>query len=181
MRFSGLLAPVILVAALSCVLSSCNSKDFNEQVAGVQVTAQPIKLEGEQVVLNEGQVDCGTKNDLWETPVRIGERSSARLLPKGRDLKFSDDVIVMEPGLNISYVQVRGDFQVEVMPPFDIRDDGPDARLVSVRLGAIVPNTCFPSSLPIMGVRKGQFKADAIPLLRYTHDGNQWTFQKLVH
>ena len=171
----------VAVSALACVLSSCGSKDFNEQMAGVQVTAQPIKLEGEQVVLNEGQVDCGVKNDLWEAPAMQGKSSFARLLQKGRDLKFSDDVVVTEKGSNVSYVQIRGDIQVEVIPPFDIRDDGPDAKLVSVKLGAIIQHMCFTSSLPIMGVRKGEFKPEAIPLLRYTREGTQWTFQKLVH
>jgi hypothetical protein len=171
----------VAVAALASVLSSCGSKDFNEQMAGVLVTAQPIKLEGEQVVLSEDQVGCGVKNDLWEAPVIQGKSSFAHLLQKGRDLKFSDDVVVMEKGSSVSYVQVRGDIQVEVRPPFDIRDDGPDAKLVTVKLGALMQHSCFSSSLPIMGVRKGEFTPEASPLLRYTREGTQWMFQKLVH
>ncbi len=169
-----------MLAVCVCVLSACGSKDFNEQVAGVGVTSQPIKLESEQVMLTEAQVDCGVKNDLWEAPVVNGNSKTSRLLSKGRDLKFSDDVIAMEGG-NRSYAQVRGDFQVEVTPPFDIKEDGPDARLVSVKLGVIVPHSCFASALPVMGVRKGQFVADALPVLRYTHEGTNWPFEKLVH
>src|SRR5207249_1025085 len=101
------------------------------------------------------QIECGTQNDLWEAPVSVGERSVARLLPKGRALKFYDDAVVREPGATGPYIQIRGDVQVEVIPPMDIREDGPKARLVSTKLGALITHMCFGSSLPIMGVRKG--------------------------
>ena len=84
---------IVLLGALGC--TGCN-KDFDDTVAQVRVNAQPIKLEGEQVVLKDDQVDCGVEKELWEAPVPVGDRRVARLLQAGRDLKFFDDVMIEE-------------------------------------------------------------------------------------
>lgn len=134
-------------------------------------------------MLSSQQVDCGVKADLWEAPGAIqgGGRSSARLLDAGRNLHFDDDVVVSEPGLNTPYAQIRGDFSLQVADDANVRDDGPDAKLVTGTVSANISHACFPTPLPLMGVRKGQFVEDATPTLKFSRDGDNWRFAKLIH
>jgi hypothetical protein len=39
---------------------------------------------------------------------------------------------------------------------------------------------CFPNPLPIMGLRKGQFTEDYLPVLQFRYD-NGWQLEKFVH
>jgi hypothetical protein len=171
---------MLAVAACACLLSACKSGDFNETVAGTAAMAMPLRLESEQVILTEGQVECGAREDLWEAPVVIGNRTTARLLPKGRNLKFTDDVLA-EKGANLASAQVRGDFPAEIILPAQIKEDGPDARIVTTKLQITIQHSCFPSSVPVMGIRKGEFAFDALPVLRYVKEGDVWQLQKVIH
>src|SRR5256885_3385531 len=92
---SAALLPVLF----SFLLCAGCSRDFNDEMAEIKAEEKPMKLDGEQLVLTGAQVDCGVQQELWEKPSQVGERSIARLLPKGRDLKFYDDVVVHEPGV----------------------------------------------------------------------------------
>ena len=143
----------------------------------------PIHLDAEQVMLSGDQVDCGVRSDLWEapTPSYGGGRSSARLLEAGRKLHFDDDVVFSEPGVAQPYVQIRGDFPLQLADDAIIRDDGPDGKLVEGRVLVAISHACFPGPLPMLGVRKGKFVEDSSPILKFSRDGNDWHFVKITH
>jgi hypothetical protein len=146
----------------------------------------PVHLDAEQVMLTSLQVECGVQNDLWEQPAAANvpgavEHSIARLLPAGRALHFDDDVIVSEPGYRQPYVQIRGDFMLQLAEGPTIRGEGSDGRLVEGKLLVIVPHMCFPDSLPVLGVRKGRFSEDAPPVMEFRLQNDGWHFTKLVH
>jgi hypothetical protein len=173
--------PLGLMVMLSVIACTGCDRDFDDSVIILRVRDHPQKLEGEQVVLTDGQIECGVQMELWESPVPSGERRVARLLAAARDLKFFDDVMIEKSGRGSA--QVRGDISLEVIPPFQTKDAEQGVKMVSAKVGAIIPHACFTSSLPIMGVRKGEFSADAPVQLRYTRsdDGKDWVFDRLVH
>jgi hypothetical protein len=144
-----------------------------------------IHLDAEQVMLSGQQLECGVRNDLWESPGTgpagaVMEHSVARLLAAGRDLHFDDDVIVAEPGYRQPYVQIRGDFVMQ-LGDMNIRDEGQDGRLVEGRLLVVIPHMCFADALPILGVRKGKFSEDTNPVIEFNLLNDGWHFTKLVH
>ena len=141
----------------------------------------PMHIDAEPVSLTGAQVECGVQNDLWDPPVPVGERTIAHLNDRGRQLKFDDDVVVNESGYRSPYVQVRGDFKLNLPDGPSIRADGADARLVDGRLGVVIQHTCFPEPLPLMGVRKGRFTQDTMPTMRFRLEGDGWHFDKFVH
>jgi hypothetical protein len=176
-----MLRPLGLVVMLGVLACTGCDKDFDDAVIMMRVKDMPQKLDGEQVVLTESQVECGVQQELWESPVPSGERKIARLLPAARDLKFFDDVIIERSG-NAS-AQVRGNMLLDMIPPFQSKDGEPGVKIVTCKVGAIITHACFASSLPIMGVRKGEFSADAPVQMRYvrTQDGKDWAFDRIVH
>jgi hypothetical protein len=143
----------------------------------------PIHLDAEEVSMTRSQFECGVQSDLWDPPgsATAGQQSSARLEQAGRDLHFDDDVVVSEPGFHLPHVQVRGDFMLQLGDGPSIRDNGPDGRLVEGKLMVIIPHTCFSDPLPLMGVRKGTFSADAQPVMQFQLLNDGWHFTKLVH
>ncbi len=167
---------IVILGVLAC--TGCN-RDFDDGVAMVRVNEQPFKLDGEQVVLNEGQVECGVQQELWEAPVPSGDRRVARLLQAARDLKFFDDVMVEKSG--VGSAQVRGDITLEIIPGFTTKDTEQGVKIVSGHVGAIIKHACFASSLPLMGVRKGEFSADAPVQVRFVKEDKDWKFDRLVH
>jgi hypothetical protein len=164
---------------LSIVLAGCG--DFNDGKTRNLIEAKPVRLDAEQVILKEQEVACGVENDLWETPSPAGSRSTARLTQKARDLKFDDDVSVKEAGYHSPYVQVRGMFPLSVIEIANTKD-GPenDTKIVETRIGIKIDHSCFPDPLPIMGLRKGQFTEDYLPVLQFRYDG-RWQLEKFVH
>jgi hypothetical protein len=181
LRFSALDAAALgAVVCLGLGTTGCGQHDFNP---GGIVGYAPIHLDAEQVMLSGDQVDCGVKSDLWEAPpaTLAGGRASAKLLEAGRNLHFDDDVVYAEAGVNQPYVQVRGDFSVQLADDASIRDDGPDGKLVEGRLTVTIPHACFPAPLAMLGVRKGKFVEDAPPILKFSTDGQNWRFIKIIH
>ena len=177
MRKKGLMALIVGFA----VLAGCNGiGDFNYgKVRGI-IEGTPMRLDAEYVMLSSQQVECGIQNDLWESPSSMGhERSVARLTQQARDLKFADDVSMGE--LRSPFAQIRGDIQLSVAEIINDRD-GPekDTRLVDVRVGAVIQHSCFPSPLPIMGVKKGNFTQDYPPVLLFRYN-NGWQLEKFMH
>ena len=173
------LSLVALLGALGC--AGCGVKDFDDGLAQQQAEAQPVTLDGEQLVLNDRQVDCGVKNDLWDEPTASGDHKTARLLGKGTDLKFYGDIVVDDPTLG-SYVQMRGDVMLSLTLPFEIKDGPGGTKLVSGKAAAVIAHSCFTGMpLPIMGIRKGQILPDAPVQLRYMQDGNNWRFDRILH
>jgi hypothetical protein len=184
LRFSTLEAIALgAVAGLSMGATGCAQKDFSQDTAADLVGSAQIHLDAEQVVISGQNLDCGVKNDLWEAPIADegGGRSIAKLLQAGRNLHFDDDVVVSEPGLKFPYVQVRGDFSVHLYGDATIRDDGPDGKLVESNAALTMSHACFPVALRLLGVRKGRFVEDASPILKFTRQGDDWSFMKLVH
>lgn len=177
MKINGLLA----VMAGFVMLAGCGGQgDFNYgKVRGI-IEGAPVRLDAEYVILSPQQVDCGIQNDLWDQPSSQGrERAVAHLTQKARDLKFADDVSIGE--LRSPFAQIRGDINLAVNEILTDRD-GPekDTRLVDARVSAVIPHSCFPSPLPIMGVKKGNFTQDYPPVLLFRYNDG-WQLEKFQH
>jgi hypothetical protein len=168
---------IAYVAILALWLSACGSSEFDEGSVRGQLDSAPQTLAGEQVTLTGTQLECGAKNELWESP----NGNVARLIDKGRDLKFSDDVRLNDPDIHVPYIQVSGTFPVVVTDVSKLRDDGKGFKLVDVKIGITIPHECFATPLPLMGVRKGKFTPEAPVVFRFQGSGKEWSLDKLVH
>ncbi len=157
-------------------LTGCGSNDFDEGAVKGQLESKPQTLSNEQVTLNDAQIECGTRNELWDAP----NGNMARLTQKGRDLKFTDDVRFNDPDVHVPFTQVSGTFPVAVFEVSKLRDDN-GYKLADVRLGVTIANECFPTALPVMGVRKGKFTPDAPVVFRFQGSGKEWSLDKLMH
>jgi hypothetical protein len=173
---------IFVMVVLSLGSLSCGLGEFNDGRCRMVLEANPVRLDGEQVMMTRQQVDCGANNDLWETPQLFGEdRATARLSAGGRALKFDDDVTVFEPGQSKPSVQVRGEFPLQVLEIVNTKDDEPGVKLVEVKLGINIPHSCFTTPVRLMGVRKGKFSQDVNPVVRLKQDGSSWTVERLMH
>lgn len=171
-----------MVACLSVLVTGCTQTDFPENKAQNIMAANPIHLDAEQVMLTPAQVECGVKNELWDSPVsQNADETIARLMQAGRDLHFDDDVMVSQAGYTRPYVQVRGDFMMQLFDGLSVRSDGPQSRFVDGKLGVIIPQSCFSDPLPLMGVRKGKFAQDAPMTIHFKLLDDGWHFDKLIH
>ncbi len=175
---------MVAIAGLALFLANCGWGPFNEGRCANAIAANPIRLDGEQVMLNNSQIDCGVQAELWDAPQQLGlHRTVAHLAQAGRSLKFDDDVAVLEPGQSKPYVQVRGEFPVQVLEIINIRDgEDQNEKVVEVRLGVLVSHSCFPQPLPLMGVRKGKFTHEINPILRLRmQSNNSWVVDRVMH
>jgi hypothetical protein len=172
---------ICAVLALSLASVGCIN-DFNDGKTKNIVEGSPVKLDAEQVMLTRNEVECGAQNDLWGPASAPNQgRSICSLLPAGRALKFDDDVVFTEPGYRSSYVQIRGTFPLAVLE-IENSKDGPEqeTKLVEMKVGVKIDHACFPNPLPIMGLRKGQFTQDYLPVVLFRLDGG-WQMEKFVH
>lgn len=170
------------VACLALGTTGCVQKEFQDQKAQGLIAVAPIHLDAEQVMLTIGQLECGVTSDLWDSPGPLmQERSVARLLAAGKALHFDDDVIVSEPGYRMPYVQIRGDFMMQLADGPNTKDEGSDGRLVDGKLMVLMPHMCFADPLPVLGVRKGKFSEDVNPVMEFRLLNDGWHFMKLVH
>jgi hypothetical protein len=186
-RFQTVKTIALAIAFLPAMLllQSCGPNDFNYGKARNLIEGSPMHLDAEYVMLSAAEFQCGLQEELWDPLPQgvivgmIGQTGTARLTQKGRDLKFSDDVMIGDK--RYPYVQVRGDLSLGVL---EITNDkaGSDefTRLVEAKLGVLIPYSCFPNPLTIMGVRKGQFTQDASPILEFRYN-NGWSVEKIVH
>ncbi len=160
------------------MLGACGSGEFSANGA---LEAHPVQLDGEQVVLDQGQVDCGAHEDLWDiTPLGDG-RSVGRLTKKGRDLQFSDDVQIGDPVVGYPYVQIHGTFPVKVFQVGAVREEDQYTKQADARVTVGINHGCFQNSPPtLMGIRHGQFDLSASPVFRFRLDG-AWTVDKVIH
>jgi len=169
---------------LAIVLTGCKaSSDFNEDVARYTIETGPIKLEGEQVTFTDAQIQCGTQAEYWDPPLTISpDHTSAHLTEKGTAFKFADDVIIHDPSSRAPFVQVRGGFPLKV-ESITAMKDGEDktTKLVEAKVGVKIDDACFQNPLPLMGVKHGEFNADA-PVVFHLHlDESGWHVDRLVH
>jgi hypothetical protein len=178
-------AALVAALCLAVLLSACKpSSEFNEDVAKGAIEAGKMNLEGEQVVLDDSALQCGVRSELWDAPATVSvDHVTAHLTSKARDLKFNDDVVVHDPATRVAYVQVRGEFPLQADSIVSIKD-GEDkfSKLVEAKVSIKIDDPCFPNTLPLMGVRHGNFSADS-PVALHLHfdESGGWRADKLVH
>jgi hypothetical protein len=178
-------AALVAALCLAVVLSGCRpSSDFSEDIARGSIEYGKMNLEGEQVTLTDPQIQCGVQTELWDSPTTLSaDHTTAHLTSKARDLKFNDDVIIHDPSSRVAYVQVRGEFPLQADSIVSIIDgEDKNSKLVEAKVSIKIDNACFPNSLPLMGVRHGNFSADS-PLVFHMHfdESVGWRVDKLVH
>jgi hypothetical protein len=167
---------LVCFAILTIGLLGCGASEFDGGAIKGLLEGAPLDLSNEQVTLTGQQLECGVQNELWEPP----NGNVARLTQKARDLKFTDDVRVIDPDIHQPYTQVNGKFPVQVADVSKIRDaDG--MKLADVKLGVVITHDCFTAPLPLMGVRKGKFTPEAPVVFRFQGSGKEWTLDKLMH
>ena len=178
-------AALVAALCLAVVLSGCRpSSDFSEDIARGSIEYGKMNLEGEQVTLTDPQIQCGVQTELWDSPTTLSaDHTTAHLTSKARDLKFNDDVIIHDPSSRVAYVQVRGEFPLQADSIVSIIDgEDKNSKLVEAKVSIKIDNPCFPNSLPLMGVRHGNFSADS-PVVFHMHfdESVGWRVDKLVH
>jgi hypothetical protein len=160
------------------MLAGCGS---NASDPNSILESHPVRLDGEQVILDSGQLECGAREDLWIVGPMSDGRAVARLTQKGRDLRFSDDVQVGEPGVLVPYVQIHGSFAVKVLQMGPIRDEDAFTKLIDAKVGVKIDHSCFQTILPVlMGIRHGHFDQSTNPVFRYRLDG-EWLMDQVIH
>src|ERR1019366_9875757 len=168
MMFRNLLTSITILAVAG--LSSCSTPGFDSDAVKGMLESTPLELSNEQVVISDAQLECGTKNELWDPP----NGNVARLTQKGRDLHFTDDIRLNDPEIHVPYTQVNGKFPVQVADSSKIRDT-PGGKLADVRLGIMVAHECFTSPLPLMGIRRGKFTPEAPVVFRFKGSDKDFT------
>jgi len=171
------------VFGLCLVSVACGDKNqFDEGVAKDILEANAVNLDGEQVTITTGQLDCGVQSELWEPPAQVSQdRTTARLTSKGRDLNFGDSPAI-ETKFHQPYAQVRGAFSLEVDGVSGIRDgETAGTKLVDAKASIKLQDACFPNPLPIMGVKHGEFREDAPVSFLFSKSDDGWRLEKLVH
>ena len=171
----------VLPTGMGVFLAACGPNDFNYGKVHSIIESTPLHLDAEYVMLTSSQVECGVESDLWDAPMETGQRGHqvARLKQAGRDLKFSDDVSIGD--MNRPYVQIRGDVNLAANDITSDREGSePQTRLVIAKVGIPVQHKCFGDPLPLMGVKKGDFKQDVFPVLFFRYN-NGWTMERIVH
>jgi len=161
---------------LAClILAGCGGGGFDPN--GL-LESHAVQLDGEQVSLSPGQVDCGAQDDLWTVTPMGDDRSIGRLTQKGRNLKFDDDLQITAAG---TIAHIRGSFPLKVLQMGNIKDEDATTKIADAKVGVSIDHKCFQDSLPVlMGIRHGQFTASANPVFRFKMD-NDWVFDRLVH
>jgi len=160
------------------MLAGCGPGGFDPN--GV-LQSRPVRLDGEQVILNQMQVDCGAREDLWNIAPMGVDRAVARLTQKGRDLQFSDDVQIGDLGIGAPYAQIHGSFSVRVLQMGSIRDEDEFTKVGDAKVGVKIDHSCFQSNLPVLlGIRHGKFDPSANPVFRFKLDG-EWLVDQVLH
>ncbi len=180
-RVAGIVLTGTVLAVLCTVCVGCGG-EFDETKIHNAAEHTPFHLDSEEASLTQQELDCGVDKDLWEPPVQVSDRSVARLNQSGRDLGFSDDVSVGEPGYINPYVQLRGDFNVRVLAITETKDGpGQNFKTVTGGLAVKIPHPCFTDDLPLMGVHKGQFNAGNPVAMVFGFENDDWHLDHLTH
>jgi hypothetical protein len=170
------------VLVVLCSVGAGCGNDFDEDKMRQATEQGPVHIDSEQVSMTNREVACGVDRELWDAPVQVSDRSVARLRQPARDLGFSDDVSIGDPGYVLPYSQMRGDFMLRVETMIDVKD-GParNNKTVLARIRVKVPHECFEGDLPIMGIRKGQFRQELPVILVFALEGDGWHLDHFVH
>jgi len=149
----------------------------------VQVTTErPFNLESEEVSLPQAAVDCGVENNLWLPPEDVSGRAVARLTQKGRDLNFTDDVSINEPGYSQPHAQMRGNLSLAVNQVLSIADGTEQGtKIVQAPIQVMVPHPCFPAPLAIMGFRRSRPAQGIAPTVEFDYTNDGWRLEKFIH
>jgi hypothetical protein len=179
----GTVLALVAVAGLAMACTGCGPNDFNYGKVHNIIEGSPMHLDAEYVTFTQDQFRCGIAEELWDPPNQAiglpGQTAISRMEQKGRDLKFSDDVSIGDK--RYPYAQIRGDFNVSVIEIVSDKD-GPEenTRLVETRLAVNIQHSCFHDPLPLMGVKKGQFTQDYLPVLFFRYN-NGWQIDHVAH
>ena len=172
----------LAVLAVLCGISAGCSSDFDDTTVRLATERVPMHLDSEQVILTQGQVECGVDRELFDAPVVVSERSVARLRQTARNLGFSDDVSLYEPGYPLPYAQMRGDFMARIDNVVDIKNGpGQGVKTVVAQMRVKIPHECFGGDLPVMGIRRGQFAENLPPTMIFQLEDSGWRLDHFAH
>lgn len=172
---------VLTVALAAGLLAGCSNKDFDESAALQQLQAAPVELDGEQVTLTRDQVACGERDDLWVVLPESGNRAVGRLTDRGRALGFSDDLHIGDPGMNLPYGQIRGNFSLHASDTH-IQDVDERTKIVDAKIGVVLDHGCLKRPAPaLMGLHHGRFSTVDNPTFQFRRHGDTWQLDGLVH
>jgi hypothetical protein len=163
-------------------MTGCSSSDvFNEGTAIQAAAGHKLDFQSEQVSLTHGMLTCAVENRLFNAPAYSGIRNLAKLTDKGRELGFSDDVSVDEPGYTLPYTQIRGSFPVEFQKVVRIRDVQLGEKRVEAKAGVRIAHECFPQPLLLMGIRNGVIAQNNPAAFEFDQYGTEWRLMSIVH
>jgi len=173
-----ILLRIVGVLLVLVALAGCGGGGFSP---GGVLESRAVRLDGEQVILDQGQVDCGAREDLWTiTPMGDG-KALGRLTSKGRELQFSDDVQIGDAVVGAPYVQIHGTLPVRALQTGSVRDEDEWTKLADLKVAVAINHSCFQTNPPLlMGIRHGQFDQSSNPVFRFKLDG-EWTVDKVIH
>jgi hypothetical protein len=164
----------------SLILAGCGEREFGDGQVH-QIENQKVQLNGEQIGLTKGQVECGIQSELWTSEDLGEDQTIGRLTQSARDLGFGDDIQIAEPGLKYPHAQLRGKFLLSLIQVNSIKNDGPQNRIVDAKMGVRIDHSCFQSPFPILlGVKKGKFTDGVGSLLRFRLDDG-WVYDEILH
>lgn len=167
------------ILILCLALAGCNNGPLDDSRIRYLLESGTIPLNGEQVMINQQQLECGTQAELWEMQSLGPGLSVGRLLPRGRELKFGDDVQLND--MRYAYTQLRGDFSVAMFEVQSIRDENAKTKIVDAKVAVRINHTCFQNPLPLMGVRHGKFTQDFLPRFQFVQVNDDWQYDSIVH
>ena len=171
----------VLLFPLALILSGCASADFSKNTAKSVLEANPVQLNGEQLLLSDEQLACGDREELWHLTQLGSGRAVGRLTDAGRALQLSDDVRVGEAGSVGPTVQVTGKFALRALQVPSLQDEGKRSKVVEAKTVVVVKHACFKQPLPtLLGIRRGVFTATANPIFRLRLREN-WAVEELLH
>jgi len=169
-------------AVLSVFLCGCNRNSLDEGKVVQVATERPFNLESEEVSLTNAQVGCGVENELWDSPVDVPGRSVARLTQKARDLNFTDDVSINEPGYSQPHAQMRGNVALAATQVLSIADGKEQGtKIVQAQIQVMVSHPCFPAPLPIMGFRRSRPAQGLAPTMEFDYTNDGWRLERFIH
>jgi hypothetical protein len=161
MRF---LTNILAILAVSLTLASC-SEPTDEELLLESIGNSTVRMDNEQVVLTQDQVNCGTKEELWEVSELPNGSSIARLTPAGRKF-FADDLRIGDAHYSGPVAPLVGSHKIKLVKVTSLQPPTGPVQTLTGRISAVLEHECFSSPVPIMGIAHGTFSERAEPILR---------------